>query len=216
MLYNPFFIFLHIATLSLEKGNNMSSTENRARKQELLSTLTLGSTDKGLFDELLRLNEAEEKSKEERQGSVAGLLKSISDLGVQLSEIESAFSNDQISEVALARRIVRPDARGIRSSRAGTSSAVAHSRRSKKTSEALITVASERGFPATYNRGQTLPHFVQKSFKGLFERSGDNFERELAGHFTDAGKSYFVTEAGEKELAKFINFVKTRKANQAR
>jgi len=164
----------------------------------------------------MRLNETEAKSKEERQSLVAGLLKSMSELGVQLSEIDSAFSSDQIAEVAIARRIVRPDARGIRSGRVGSGSSGAHSRLPKKTGEVLITVRSERGFPANYNRGQVLPHFVQKSFKALVERSGDNFDRELASHFTDAGKSHFATKAGQKELAKFIDFVKTRKTNPGR
>ena len=108
-------------------------------------------------------------------------------------------------------------ARGIRSCRTGeaatSSVGIGGARRglSQKTGEVLISASSGYGFAATYNRGQPLPPFVPRTFKALFERAGDAFERELALKFTDAGKAYFATEEGQKELVAFIHFVKTGK-----
>lgn len=192
----------------------MFSVENRVRKQELLSLITQGSTDKSLFDELMTLNTAEEQSKVQRQGLVEGLLKSMAELDVQFSEVHSAFSKDQIEEVAITRGIMRPGSRDVRSSRSSAGNTNPHSRVSRKKGEALITAHGGNGFAATYNRGQTLPYYVPTAFKTLFERSGAMFESELAQKFTEAGKTYFATDEGQKDLAAFINYVKVGKGKQ--
>ena len=195
----------------------MFTTESRIRRQELLTKLSQGTTDKKLFDELMSLNEMEAQSKAERKGLIDDLLKSMAALAVEFSEVESAFSNEQIADVAVARRIVKPTARGIRSRHTGVAASssvgIDGARRglSQKTGEVLISASSGYGFAATYNRGQPLPPFVPRTFKALFERAGDEFERELALKFTEAGKAYFATEEGQKELVAFIHFVKTGK-----
>ena len=83
---------------------------------------------------------------------------------------------------------------------------------SKKTGDVLIQMASPsgRGQPAKYNKGQDLPQYVSVSFKNLFETHKENFEAELAKHFTPEGVAYFATDEGKAELAKFVDFVKTK------
>ena len=55
-----------------------------------------------------------------------------------------------------------------------------------------------------------LPPFVPGAFKTLHERARDAFEAELAKRFTTEGRRYFDTEPGKLDLAKFVNFVKTK------
>ena len=65
-----------------------------------------------------------------------------------------------------------------------------------------------KGVPARLYLGQTLPRFVPGAFKALFTTAGDNFEAELAKHFTAEGASYYATPQGTMELVRFAQFLK--------
>lgn len=81
--------------------------------------------------------------------------------------------------------------------------------------EVLIEIKTEWA-PVQYGKGYLAaakPQFVAAIFKKLYEDNKDNFEATLADHFTEGGKAYFATAEGKEELAKFIEFVKTKKSN---
>ena len=185
----------------------MLKAEQIPRRQDILTEIANGSTDAKLFKELQDLHTKEAKMKEERAGEIAGLKKSIEDLNIQFSEIHSLFPIEQIKTVATALGLIsEPTAKGKGKGKAKGQGV------SKKTGDILIQIASPsgRGQPAKYNKGQDLPQYVSASFKTLFEAHKQNFEAELAKHFTDEGKAYFATEEGKAELAKLVDYVKTK------
>lgn len=65
--------------------------------------------------------------------------------------------------------------------------------------------------PAEYKKGQPQAQYVSGTFKKLYEDNKDNFEEALAPYIQEAGKVYFATEEGKAELARFVEFVKTKK-----
>lgn len=86
--------------------------------------------------------------------------------------------------------------------------------RTRFAGEVLIQIQTGR-VPVQYKKGHLAvakPQFVAAVFKDLYEENRDNFEEALAPHFTDEGKVYFATTEGKEELAKFVEFVKTKKS----
>ncbi len=76
--------------------------------------------------------------------------------------------------------------------------------------EVLIHVANGSR-PAEYKKGQPQAQYVSGTFKKLYEDNKDKFEEALAPYIQEAGKVYFATEEGKAELARFVEFVKTKK-----
>jgi len=185
---------------------NQKGNTDEIRKQELLSLVAKGSTERAIFDELRHLNEAEAKSRLERKAQVDGLVRRIADLGVRLSEIADAFPDDQIRELVLSRGISQRKRRGT-----GTRRTAAHALR--KDGEVLIEALNPKGKgnAATYNRGQRLPRRVPMAFKALLDGGDANLGVALAKRFTEAGKAYFSTDQGKQDLAEFTQFVRDGK-----
>lgn len=167
-----------------------------ARKQQLLAEIANGTTNPKVYDELMKLNQEEEKSLKERQSKVDGVIKLIQDLGIQFAEIRSAFSAAELRGAA-------PRARGgKRASRRGGDILIAD-----------VKTASGKGAGSNYHQGQKIPQYVPKAFKELLAANKSGFEAALKEYYTDAGKSYFATKDGKEELARWIDFVKTKPVN---
>lgn len=104
------------------------------------------------------------------------------------AEITSLFSPEEIKAAA---------------PRSGTSS----SAKNKPAAVSLIAVPkadkNQRGRQTTYVKGD-LKKPNKPAFKALYEKDPKNFAKALETMFTSAGKEYFATDAGKKELTDFI------------
>jgi len=169
---------------------------NHARKQQLLAEIASGTTNQKVYDELMKLNQEEEKSLKERQNKIDGVIKMIKELGIQFSEIRSAFSAAELRGTGVSRR------GGKRTSQRGGDVLIAD-----------VKTASGKGAGSNYHKGQKIPQYVPKAFKELLAANKSNFEAALKEYFTDAGKAYFATKDGKAELEAFVSFVKTKPIN---
>ena len=176
------------------------ATKSKARKQELLAEIANGTTNQKIYDELMKLNQEEEKSLKARQSVVDGVIKIIMEHGIGLTEIRSAFSAAEL-------RGLGGRAPGARKGAKRTT------RRAGDILIADVKTASGKGAASNYHRGQKIPQYVPKAFKELYAANKDNFEAALKTHYTDAGKAYFATKDGKAELEAWVNFVKTRPVN---
>lgn len=169
------------------------SIDIQARKQELLSKLAGGATDKKTYEELMALNLAEEKFKAERQGHVENVIKAIKDLGIEFAEIRSAFRISQL-------RAAKPGKKRV-------------SRRSGEPLIGNLKTAAGKGAASNYHKGQAIPQYVPKAFKELYLANKDSFEEALKPYFTKVGKSYFATKDGRAELDAWVEFVRKGKVS---
>ncbi|MEL4177778.1 hypothetical protein [Roseateles sp. PN1] len=178
-----------------------------------------GKTVQQLNDVLatLALDIIKKQSPEDRKATLAkidAIQKEIDDLeksrGEAIKHIEGLVTMQgiKLTELSDAARAVLGAGTG---GKAGGKAKGTGTKTSQKTGEVLISVASAsgRGQPAKYNKGQALPQYVPAGFKALYEANKNNFDAKLAEKFTEAGKAYFAAE-GKEELAKFVEFVKTK------
>lgn len=143
----------------------------------------------------------------ERTVSLKDVSEAILIHSIKFSELTEA-ARQMLGAVVANRAVAASDGTKKRGVPKGTP------RNIQKTGAVLIEIESlsGRGAGPTYNKGQELAATVGPSWKAMYEANKDNFAVALAAKFSEEGKTYFATEEGKAELAKFIEWVKAKPA----
>lgn len=176
--------------------------DNDTRLRQLSLKAIEGTMSDEEFVELSQLSKAKQKVREDRATMVAGLRETLAGHGVSIQEL---FTVDEIA-AALANRNSL-GSRVVRAKPARTQSSAGTWVR-QKSGVVLVEVTRDgsNGLPSRYCKGQRLPSYLPKGLKMLDD---GQLETNLARHFTETGKQYFATDAGEVELDRLVRHIRS-------
>lgn len=158
--------------------------------------------------ELAQLSRAKQKAREDRAALIAGLKDSLQSQGITIAEL---FSAAEIA-AALPRTGSTKRASAPRPQRAQTpekAGDVAGNWVRQKQGLVLVEIRMPglQGLPSRYCQGQRMAYYVPKALKALDD---GQLEANLDRYTTEAGRTYFATEAGSAERAQLLNYIRTR------
>lgn len=164
------------------------------RLLELLELARAGQISDEEFEELEMLTKAKRQAIENRRSLIRNVRANLDAENIGINDL---FKMEEILAAANA----------LSENSVGTRDEPSSSKQFTRTGSVLLEVKipGGRGSPCKYCLGQDLPRAVPKSLKGLDD---GNLEANLTKRFTDAGKTYFITEQGKEELARLIEFIR--------
>jgi len=170
----------------------MDHTTNN-RLNELLNLTRDGKITDSEFAEMEQLTKAKRQSIELRLNAIKDIRDKVEELHLSIDDI---YTKDEILEAARVIKAPKKEAKTPSTKRVP-----------KDVGYLLIEAKSPtgRGPASRFYHGQDIPKIAPKSLKALDD---GNLEANLAKHYTEAGKKYFVTTQGKEELAKLIASIK--------
>ncbi len=193
----------------------MFTTEQQARKEQILKMFANGMVDEAQFFELKALTDAEAQSKLEREGDLVDIIKGISTIGMTFPELMNArFNEKPLFSPEVVLNFAREQGWMFKNSKAETAEEAEKKIRKQRTvREGLklfeIQPPGARGAPATIFKGDTFPVEIGTKMVWLFQQDGDLeanlLNLKLEGEEVDI---YLASDEGKAEVANWVNWIK--------